>query len=1070
MEIVDCGVNFIKSGEKFHGILERAATKGVTRIILIGVDTETSASAMSICENAEYRKYGIKLYFTAGLHPCNANTWGTKTDKDLRKLLKHQACIGVGEVGLSLIDGVKSPREVQRWVFERQVKLAVEFNLPLYLHKRGDVENEVLSIVQKYPLLRDRCLLHCYDGVGDIQPYLDFGFYFGISGTVAMLRGGELRRKITLGQMPLNRMLLETDAPYLLPENWEPIVPGGGSEPCMLPKLASYVETLLAESDCNRNLVKECSNIAIDFFSLDTIKTSKPARSIAIDTQLNPYQQNYSGDSTTGSLRFLVPDNFRRLGRALRGCGIDCEIVRTNEQLKLAEQAREANRILLVRHDRSIRGLANLPQYFKFDDDQIAGQVYQVIHKFGITLTADEIMENRRCTTCNAFSWELGSATSGWKKEVLDPHPHAEVKSNCKCTSCGKIYWPWTRPQLLQFTETFLRFLYQNDSEGDVHTFEDADAYTIIRNCTLQWRATCQFYNGKPGSCKYGMKCPHRHSRHVLGSGRRADLVCVLVHHYRYGLLLSANERQGARWIVPWTFFYDDDAKERAIEMLTTEFGFDINSDEVTEAKSRSDQTLLSSGRRIYFEYHIQDWQQGTRGEDGVRPSETGEDFWLPAIRSFCFQKDLSLAARIVKTCGHGSTAKGDVEGAITLKKYSDADLFSSKNRTPIDLNLSETASLQMKSFHKKNLFILKTQIMANKHNANLYKLREKLCKTQGLKAPSIQRCLWEARKSCFASCPDEAKPKSFKIENQISVDIQTKIIEEHVDRKLSTVQGTQERAELIRQSVHESLVEAYPDIQTIVYGSSSLGICGPFSDVDICLKLPQYATLGISEPASQEDRNDECEALSSFKDTLCTVLMDITPVFKARVPILKCAALPPADIPVDITLRHIGHKNTELLREYFIKYDWIKRLCVIIKDWSSWAGIRTPTEPMLSSYALTIMVVFCFLKKGMLEPGRSPPPQSANQLALFLSYYGWEHNWNKNVICLLDTTLTLTQLSTQTGWDTNPVSGIRDPIELHRNILKPTTKQQLEDIKRRFRLSLEMLCSGKLMDEVDSN
>ena len=1070
MEIIDCGVNYIRPGDKFRGILERASANGITRMILIGVDCETSTAAMRICENAEFQEYGIKLYFTAGLHPCKAHTWGSRTKADLRKLLKHQACVAVGEVGLSFISGAKAPKEVQRWVFNRQIKLAVEYKLPLYLHKRGDIDGELLEMVREYPSLEGKCLLHCYDGVGDIKQFLEFGFYYGISGTAAMLRGGDLSRKITLGEIPVQKMLLETDAPYLLPENWEPCVSGGGSEPSMLPRLASHVQMLLNKDvDQSLGLLNSCSKTAIDFFSLDSIKSVQPARSrivVSENDHVNPYTQNYS--ESDGPLRFLVPDNYKRLGRALRGCGIDCEIVPSNEQVQLAAQAKEKNRILLLRHDKSIRGSSNLPKYFKFSYDQIAAQVYQVFHEFNIKVTLKDVMEKRRCTTCNAFSWENGCATEGWKKEVLDPHPHTEEKQNCKCKCCGKVYWPWTEKQLIAYTERFLRFLYENETDtGDVYTFEDIDSYTVIRNCTLQWRATCQYYNGKPNSCRNGMKCPHRHSRHVAGASRQADCVCVIVYHYRYGILLSENDRPGARWVIPWSFFYDEDSKTRALNLLLSEFGLNINSDLLIEAKSRGDQTSISSGRRIYFEYHIQDWQQGVRGDDGVRPSDTGEDFWLPAIRPFCFQKDITLASRIVKTCGQGSTAKGDTEGSIALRKYSDNDLFSSKNRE----RESNPPSLQLKNFHQQSLFMLRSQMISNKHNSSLGKLRDKLRKNQGLKEPSIQRSLWETRKSCFAQCTDADRPKNSKIEELISVKVQSDIIDKHVATKLSHVEATQERAETIRISLHNSLLKVYPDLQTIVYGSTSLGICGPFSDVDICIKLPQYSTLGIEQPANQDERNNECDTLASLKEHLCAVLMNITPVFKARVPILKSVALPPSDIPIDITLRHIGHKNTELLREYFCANEWIKKLCVCVKDWSAWAGIRSPTEPMLSSYALAIMTIYCFKKKDMIDVSSSRlPKQSANQIAIFLSYYSWEHNWSKDVICLLNTSVTLSHLDKQTGWDTNPVAGIRDPIELHRNILKPTTSQQLDDIKRRFRLSHQMLCSGKLAEEIAGN
>ncbi|HPT82662.1 MAG TPA: TatD family hydrolase [Limnochordia bacterium] len=187
-------------------VVARAQEAGVRHIVNVGYDLASSQLAVELAERFP------GLWAVVGLHPHDARLWDDQLRSQLKDLAGHPKVLAIGETGLDYYYD-NSPRETQREVFRRQLSLAEELDLPCVIHSR-EAAQDTLEIMREYPQVR--CLLHCYSGSLEMADlYLELGCYFSFGGPITFQNANRLRT-VAAG-IPLERILLETDCPYLTP-------------------------------------------------------------------------------------------------------------------------------------------------------------------------------------------------------------------------------------------------------------------------------------------------------------------------------------------------------------------------------------------------------------------------------------------------------------------------------------------------------------------------------------------------------------------------------------------------------------------------------------------------------------------------------------------------------------------------------------------------------------------------------------------------------------------------------------------------------------------------------------
>jgi TatD DNase family protein len=197
------------SGET-EAVLQRASEAGVKQIIVVGGtgDMASNAAAVALADS------WASLYATVGMHPHDAKEVGEEEVQELKKLVAHPKVIAIGETGLDYYYN-HSPREVQRRVFARFIRLAGETGLPLVVHERNSAQ-EVAELLREEGRGKVQGVIHCFTGDYDAaRAYLDLGFYLSFTGIITFKNAEPLRNVVR--KVPLDHMLVETDSPYLTP-------------------------------------------------------------------------------------------------------------------------------------------------------------------------------------------------------------------------------------------------------------------------------------------------------------------------------------------------------------------------------------------------------------------------------------------------------------------------------------------------------------------------------------------------------------------------------------------------------------------------------------------------------------------------------------------------------------------------------------------------------------------------------------------------------------------------------------------------------------------------------------
>lgn len=189
-------------------VIERAVQQGLNYIINVGHDMESSLRSLELAE-----KYPF-IYATVGVHPHDAKDVPGDYLKQLKKLTEHPKVIAVGEIGLDYYYDL-SPREVQKEVFVAQLNLAKTVNLPVVIHLR-DAYGDFLDIMSKEKLEPISGVMHCYSGSLEVaRECLNMGFYISFAGPVTFKNAEKLKE--VAAKVPLEKILIETDCPYLTP-------------------------------------------------------------------------------------------------------------------------------------------------------------------------------------------------------------------------------------------------------------------------------------------------------------------------------------------------------------------------------------------------------------------------------------------------------------------------------------------------------------------------------------------------------------------------------------------------------------------------------------------------------------------------------------------------------------------------------------------------------------------------------------------------------------------------------------------------------------------------------------
>lgn len=246
-ELIDIGVNLAHRSLRADcaEVIRRAQAAGVAVLVATGTSVAGSREALELAQKSEHR--GV-VFSTAGVHPHDAARCDEAAFRELRELAKRPEVVAVGECGLDFNRDF-SPRPVQQRIFAAQVELAIELGKPLFLHER-DAHAALLEVLDRYRepasgTLPVPAVVHCFTGQAQaLSDYLARGFYIGITGWICdERRGRELQGLVS--RIPLDRLMVETDAPFLmprdLPKNAGPRLTAGRNEPCTLPHITSTI-------------------------------------------------------------------------------------------------------------------------------------------------------------------------------------------------------------------------------------------------------------------------------------------------------------------------------------------------------------------------------------------------------------------------------------------------------------------------------------------------------------------------------------------------------------------------------------------------------------------------------------------------------------------------------------------------------------------------------------------------------------------------------------------------------------------------------------------------------------
>lgn len=235
-ELIDIGINLTHESYEADrdAVLERARRAGVTQMIVTGADGASSRQALELA-----RAHPGRLFATAGVHPHHATEFTEALLGELDTCAREREVRAVGECGLDYFRDF-SPRAAQQRAFHGQLELATRVGKPVFLHQR-DAHADFLAILREHWPRLTGGVAHCFTaGAPELDSYLDLGLAIGITGWICDERRGAHLRAL-MRRIPADRLLIETDGPYLLPRDL-PVKPvSRRNEPMYLPHIAGVI-------------------------------------------------------------------------------------------------------------------------------------------------------------------------------------------------------------------------------------------------------------------------------------------------------------------------------------------------------------------------------------------------------------------------------------------------------------------------------------------------------------------------------------------------------------------------------------------------------------------------------------------------------------------------------------------------------------------------------------------------------------------------------------------------------------------------------------------------------------
>jgi TatD DNase family protein len=261
LDLVDIGANLTHASfdHDRDEVLARALAAGVAQLVVTGsnVDESRAAARLALANPAV-------LYATAGIHPHHARELDGHTIPALRDIARERGVVAIGECGLDWYRNY-SPHEAQERAFIAQLELASELRLPVFLHQR-DAHARFIAIVREHRSRLVHAVAHCFTGTAEeLADCLELDLHVGITGWICDERRGSHLREL-VKDIPGDRLMLETDAPYLLPRDLSPRPATRRNEPAFLPHIARVVATGRGESA--EELARTTSETARRFFGL----------------------------------------------------------------------------------------------------------------------------------------------------------------------------------------------------------------------------------------------------------------------------------------------------------------------------------------------------------------------------------------------------------------------------------------------------------------------------------------------------------------------------------------------------------------------------------------------------------------------------------------------------------------------------------------------------------------------------------------------------------------------------------------------------------------------------------
>ena len=239
-EIADIACNF--TSERFDKdldeVIKRAIANKITKFGLICSRISDLNKLLKI-----YKQYSKSMFYTIGVHPHHANEINDDYLKKLKNVITTNNPHAIGETGLDFFRNL-STYEQQIYVFEEQIKIAIDTNKPLFLHQR-DSHDDFIKILRKYSSDINKAVVHCFTGTqGQLDDYLELDCYIGITGWICdEKRNVELRKAIK--KIPLEKLMIETDCPYLIPKNLVEKPKNNRNEPTNLNHIINEIAVLM---------------------------------------------------------------------------------------------------------------------------------------------------------------------------------------------------------------------------------------------------------------------------------------------------------------------------------------------------------------------------------------------------------------------------------------------------------------------------------------------------------------------------------------------------------------------------------------------------------------------------------------------------------------------------------------------------------------------------------------------------------------------------------------------------------------------------------------------------------